>query len=132
MYAIWHLRVCSLLHCSAFTPPPTSDVISPGLVDDGVKCASGKMCYEQRCISVSNYQQGLPQCPTGSNGRVCSGNGVRMYKSPGSIHLSFNVRSSSIRCATIGDSARAMLDIVAVPVLLHLHQVCIYTLIICG
>ena len=67
----------SITVCSAFTPPPTSDVMSPGLVEDGIKCGSGRMCCEQRCVSISSL--GLPQCPTGSNGRVCSGNGVRPF-----------------------------------------------------
>ena len=59
---------------SAFTPPPTSDIISPGLVDDGIKCGNNKMCYEQRCVSLSSLD--FPECPTGTNGIVCSGNGV--------------------------------------------------------
>ena len=64
--------------CSAFTLPATSDIESPGLVEDGIKCGSGKMCYNQRCVNVSSL--GFPQCPTGSNGQVCSGNGVRIFK----------------------------------------------------
>ena len=121
-----------LLLCSAFTPPPTSDVISPGLVDDGVKCASGKMCYEQRCVSVSTYQQGLAQCPTGSNGRVCSGNGVSITYilhtgCPVVLKPLFSYQCIlSIRCAIIGDSAHAILDLVAVPV--PHHQVCAYNI----
>ena len=63
--------------CSTFTPPSTSDILSPGLVDDGIKCGNNKMCYEQRCVSVSSL--GIAQCPTGTNGLVCSGNGVRMF-----------------------------------------------------
>ena len=70
------MSVYFLLWHSAFTPPAHSDVVSPGLVEDGIKCDTGKMCYEQRCVDVSSL--GLPQCPTGTNGRVCSGNGVRM------------------------------------------------------
>ena len=61
--------------CSAFTPPATSDVMSPGLVEDGIKCGGGKICYDQRCVNISSL--GFPQCPIGSNGIVCSGNGVR-------------------------------------------------------
>ena len=60
--------------CSAFTPRATSDIMNPGLVEDGTICDSGKMCNEQRCVSVSNLD--FPQCPNGSNGVVCSGNGV--------------------------------------------------------
>ena len=60
--------------CIAFTTPSNSDVMSPGLVEDGMKCGSGKMCYEQRCRDISSLT--IRQCPVGSNRRVCSGNGV--------------------------------------------------------
>ena len=45
-------------------------------MEDGIKCGSDSICYNQSCVSVSDL--GLPQCPTGFNGEVCSGNGVRM------------------------------------------------------
>ena len=73
-----------ILLCRAFTPPATSDIVSPGLVEDGIKCGSEKMCYEQRCMSVSSL--GFPQCPTGSNGQICSGNGVRLF-----LKISYNI-----------------------------------------
>ena len=68
--------------CSAFTTPPTADIVSPGLVEDGVKCGSEMMCFEQRCMSVSEYRTGfgVTPCPIGSNGKTCSGNGVRSYR----------------------------------------------------
>ena len=67
--------MCNIFY-SAFTPEATTDIVSPGLVEDGIKCGSGKLCYEQRCVTVSSLS--LPQCPTDSSGAVCSGNGVRM------------------------------------------------------
>ena len=59
---------------SAFTTAADSDTISPGLVEDGNKCGSGKFCQGQRCVDISSL--GLPQCPTDSEGNTCSGNGV--------------------------------------------------------
>ena len=76
-----HLMICErkrieiiFLACSAFTTLPDADIVSPGLVEDGIMCGTGSLCLEQRCVTISSL--GLPQCPTGSNGRVCSGNGV--------------------------------------------------------
>ena len=71
---------------SAFTAGPTLNVTNPSLVDDGTKCGSDSICYNQGCVSVSSL--GLPQCPTGSNEEVCSGNGVRIDY----IHRSNEVR----------------------------------------
>ena len=62
-----------LFFCSGFTPNATSD-IQLGLVEDGTKCGIDSMCYEQGCVTVSSL--GFPQCPTGFNGIICSGNGV--------------------------------------------------------
>jgi len=48
--------------------------MSPGLVRDGTRCGNGLVCRSQRCISVSQLTS--LTCPSGSNGQVCSGNGV--------------------------------------------------------
>ena len=48
------------------------DIESPGLVEDGTRCGDGLVCQSQQCVSVTT----TPQCSTGSNGQVCSGNGV--------------------------------------------------------
>ena len=81
---------------SAFTPVATLNIVSPGLVEDGIKCGSGKMCYEQRCMSVSSL--GFPQCPTGSNGQVCSGNGVRINISYTTNHFILKI----FKCISTG------------------------------
>lgn len=78
-------------NCNAFTPPANSDIISPGLVDDGIKCGSGKMCYEQRCRSISDLV--IPQCPNGTNGRVCSGNGACNNRGECSCNSGFSGRT---------------------------------------
>ena len=58
-------------------------------MEDGIKCGSGKMCYDQRCVSVSSL--GFPQCPTGSNGQVCSGNGVINPQRPCTTKVAFHI-----------------------------------------
>ena len=60
--------------CSGFTTGP-SDVASPGLVEDGTMCDVGEICRNQSCVSITTLSR--PQCPTDSNGTVCSGNGVK-------------------------------------------------------
>ena len=52
--------------------------MSPGLVEDGIKCGSGSLCLEQRCVAISSLN--LTQCPNDSNGTVCSDNGVRYQR----------------------------------------------------
>ena len=64
-------------------------------MEDGIKCASGKMCYEQRCVSVSSL--GFPQCPTGSNGQVCSGNGVKYSLKNQYIQENFTYHSQNLQ-----------------------------------
>ena len=65
-------------------------------MEDGIKCGSNRMCYEQRCVTVSSL--GLPQCPTGSNGTVCSGNGVRMGIELGThAHIIYESKTDKLR-----------------------------------
>ena len=60
--------------CSSFTTQPEAGTMNPGLVQDGTKCGNNQICRSQQCIPVS--QLTTLSCPTGSNGQVCSGNGV--------------------------------------------------------
>ena len=73
------------ISCSGFYHPQTTDVISPKLVEDGTKCGDDSVCYNQRCVNASSLLE-FPSCPNGSNGAVCSGNGVRMSASNGQSH----------------------------------------------
>ena len=78
-------------------------------MEDGIKCANGKMCYDQRCVSVSSL--GFPQCPNGSNGLVCSGNGVKvatalkLLNPLNAVHIILKF----CRCATMKEIVRAPL-----------------------
>ncbi|XP_031787102.1 uncharacterized protein LOC100118678 [Nasonia vitripennis] len=48
--------------------------VDPGLAPDGAKCASGKMCVNQKCMAVADLRASFPggkACPNN-----CSGNGV--------------------------------------------------------
>ena len=58
----------------AFTTGIGADVMSPGLVQDGTKCASDQVCLSQECVSVSQIT--TQACEAASNGLICSGNGV--------------------------------------------------------
>lgn len=49
-------------------------MMSPGLVQDGTRCDIGRVCRSQQCIDVAEIT--TLSCPSGSNGQVCSGNGV--------------------------------------------------------
>nr|CAD7443280.1 unnamed protein product [Timema bartmani] len=44
--------------------------VDPGLAPDGAKCGDGKMCVNQKCMSVGSLRKG-GVCP-----KACSGNGV--------------------------------------------------------
>jgi disintegrin/metalloproteinase domain-containing protein 28 len=59
------------VYCNTFTTYVDADILSPGLVEDGVKCGRNKWCYEQQCRNFS-----VTPCPRGPNGEICSGNGV--------------------------------------------------------
>ena len=52
-------------------------MISPGLVQDGTRCGTGRVCRDQECINVDDITD--LSCPVGSNGQTCSGsaNGVK-------------------------------------------------------
>ena len=58
--------------CRSFTTSPGADAMSPGLVLDGTKCGNGQVCDAQRCVAATITNQ----CDSGSNGQICSGNGV--------------------------------------------------------
>ena len=63
---------------SSFTTQPGGDTaMSPGLVQTGTRCGNNMVCLSQRCIPVS--QLTTLSCATGSNGQVCSGNGVSCH-----------------------------------------------------
>ena len=57
-------------------------MISPGLVQDGTRCGTGRVCITQQCINVDQIT--TLSCPVGSNGQTCSGsaNGVMCRYSP--------------------------------------------------
>ncbi|XP_055606084.1 disintegrin and metalloproteinase domain-containing protein 12-like [Uranotaenia lowii] len=57
------------------------DVINPGLVPDGAKCGDGKMCYNQKCMSLNTLRENDvgEECANG-----CSGHGV--CNSEGNCH----------------------------------------------
>ncbi|KAJ8917846.1 hypothetical protein NQ315_010759, partial [Exocentrus adspersus] len=44
--------------------------VDPGLAPDGSNCGEGKMCVNQRCMSVSSLRKEGPTCP-----QSCNGNG---------------------------------------------------------
>ncbi|XP_062558131.1 disintegrin and metalloproteinase domain-containing protein 9-like [Armigeres subalbatus] len=54
------------------------EVINPGLVPDGAKCGAGKMCWNQKCVSLSHLQENDvgEDCADGCNGHgVCNSEG---------------------------------------------------------
>ncbi|XP_065835038.1 disintegrin and metalloproteinase domain-containing protein 11-like [Oscarella lobularis] len=51
-----------------------SDVRDPGLVEDGTRCDTNKVCVSHACTSISSLS--VVACPRGSNSLTCSGNGV--------------------------------------------------------
>ncbi|XP_025834129.1 uncharacterized protein LOC112905610 [Agrilus planipennis] len=42
--------------------------VDPGLAPDGAKCGDGKMCVNQRCLSVESLRKASPSCPNDCNG----------------------------------------------------------------
>ena len=66
-------------HCNrSFTTQPEQNVVSPGLVQDGTMCDTGRVCLSQECIDVADITD--LSCPNGANGQICSGNGVMSSK----------------------------------------------------
>uniref|UniRef100_A0A182QQ78 Disintegrin and metalloproteinase domain-containing protein 12 n=1 Tax=Anopheles farauti TaxID=69004 RepID=A0A182QQ78_9DIPT len=60
--------------CNAAIVDLGLDVVNPGLVPDGTKCGTGRMCFQQRCMAISRLQEEQDigdECPGN-----CSGNGV--------------------------------------------------------
>uniref|UniRef100_A0A182VS57 Disintegrin and metalloproteinase domain-containing protein 12 n=1 Tax=Anopheles minimus TaxID=112268 RepID=A0A182VS57_9DIPT len=58
------------------------DVVDAGLVPDGTKCGTGRMCFQQQCVAISRLQEERDigdECPGN-----CSGNGV--CNSEGNCH----------------------------------------------
>ncbi|XP_055617337.1 disintegrin and metalloproteinase domain-containing protein 12-like [Toxorhynchites rutilus septentrionalis] len=54
------------------------EVANPGLVPDGAKCGSGKMCWNQRCVSLTHLQENDvgEDCAEGCRGHgVCNSEG---------------------------------------------------------
>ncbi|XP_021693626.1 disintegrin and metalloproteinase domain-containing protein 12 [Aedes aegypti] len=54
------------------------EVVNPGLVPDGAKCGVGKMCWNQRCVSLNHLQENDvgEDCAEGCNGHgVCNSEG---------------------------------------------------------
>ena len=49
-----------------------NNLTNPGLVLEGTKCATGKVCHEQKCVPLAAAMDKIT-CPKGSNGKVCSG-----------------------------------------------------------
>ncbi|KAG5872681.1 hypothetical protein JTB14_030052 [Gonioctena quinquepunctata] len=44
------------------------DQMDPGLTPNGAPCGEGKMCVNQKCLSVSSLRDEGPSCPQGCNG----------------------------------------------------------------
>ncbi|XP_065088843.1 zinc metalloproteinase-disintegrin-like EoMP06, partial [Ochlerotatus camptorhynchus] len=54
------------------------EVVNPGLVPDGAKCGAGKMCWKQKCVSLTHLQENDvgEDCTDGCNGHgVCNSEG---------------------------------------------------------
>ncbi|XP_029723326.2 disintegrin and metalloproteinase domain-containing protein 12-like [Aedes albopictus] len=54
------------------------EVVNPGLVPDGAKCGAGKMCWNQKCVSLTHLQENDvgEDCADGCNGHgVCNSEG---------------------------------------------------------
>jgi disintegrin and metalloproteinase domain-containing protein 12 len=60
--------------CNSVTSRIGEDEVSPGLIRDGTKCGDFMICLNSECVNASVVKG--PPCPVGSNGEVCSGQGV--------------------------------------------------------
>ncbi|XP_058117441.1 disintegrin and metalloproteinase domain-containing protein 12-like [Anopheles ziemanni] len=68
--------------CNAVIVDLGPAVVNPGLVPDGTKCGTGRMCFRQQCVAVSRLQEERDigdECPGD-----CAGNGV--CNSEGNCH----------------------------------------------
>ena len=50
-----------------------ADQMNPGLVPDGIRCGSDRLCQSQSCVTLASLN--VPACPS-AGGQVCGGNGV--------------------------------------------------------
>ncbi|KAL5475659.1 hypothetical protein EMCRGX_G025502 [Ephydatia muelleri] len=61
--------------CKSFVLTPSDGSITNiWLVQNGTKCGTNQICLSSQCLALTNLN--LPSCPVGSNGLVCSGNGI--------------------------------------------------------
>ncbi|XP_049278949.1 zinc metalloproteinase-disintegrin-like BmMP [Anopheles funestus] len=65
--------------CNAVIVDLGLDVVNPGLVPDGTKCGTGRMCFHQQCVAISRLQEEQDigdECPENCNGNgVCNSEG---------------------------------------------------------
>ncbi|KAF7991409.1 hypothetical protein HCN44_002971 [Aphidius gifuensis] len=64
----------SIIACRSVIVDLGLNQVDPGLAPDGSKCATGKMCVNQKCISIANLRSRINNgdiCPNN-----CGGNGV--------------------------------------------------------
>ena len=81
---IFLLSFWRIIHSRLETPPVSIHV---GMVQDGSMCGIDSICIGSECVPVSKV---MPvKCPTGLNGLICSGQGVR-------FHLLFLPQMSSL------------------------------------
>lgn len=64
------------VECHAATIDMGINDVDPGLVPDGAKCGDGKMCLQQKCISVESKRQSIAKMESSVCPSDCSGHGV--------------------------------------------------------
>lgn len=68
--------VVTVYKCNGGDADFGKDSASPGMVADGTKCGTEKMCIKQTCKSFADISNGIgPDCPV-VNGQMCAGRGV--------------------------------------------------------
>ncbi|ESO03516.1 hypothetical protein HELRODRAFT_191849 [Helobdella robusta] len=63
------------------------------MVEDGSQCGMNEVCFQQKCVNVSNFSRG--RCPLGSNGLVCSARGACTGRSKCYCHPGYGANDCS-------------------------------------